>query len=141
MKIYVLTNGITYHNIAFTNPVSATCELYDNLCDDRYFVKEIDLPFANRSVCYVEVYYGYNYGFDNIHDVVSTTPIFSCSDHARKSKLWVDLYNRAMKDPDNYIIEDNKVASIDIFGHEFIYGDVMQDMFNMKIKRIKVVRN
>lgn len=141
MKVYVLTDGKAYHDIAFTSSISATTELYDKGLDAIYYVEEVDLPFANRSICYIRKYYGFDYGICSIVDHWQTSKVYACSDHAKNDKIWADCYNRAIKDPNNYIIKDDKIASIDFLGNEFIYGDVMQDMFNTSIKHIRVIKN
>lgn len=143
MKLYaIIINGKYYYNKeVFTNKERATRTVDDMNCFagyEKYELKEFDLPFIGRSVCYVSGYYGFDYDFDRIYDIESITNIFACNDHAKKSKLWKKATADSNGNNDKFIITDTKIASKDLFGEEFIYGDCMEGMFNVSIERIRV---
>lgn len=48
----------------------------------------------------------------------------------------VEKYN---ENPDNYIMNDDMIASKDSNNSPFTYGDIMQGKFNTQIKRIRVI--
>ena len=144
MKLYAIINGKFYYDQAFTRKERAI-ERMDNMnClagYEKYTIKEFDLPFIGRSVCFVIAYYGYNYDFDSIYDVMSISDIFACNDHAKQSKEWKKAVKASSGNEDEFIITDEKIASKDWFGEEFFYGDYMNGMFNTSIYRIRVIKN
>jgi hypothetical protein len=111
-----------------------------------YEVREIELPFIGKHVCYVYAYFGFDYGWDSIYNEMECSDVYSCVVNAKESPLWQRLMERVIADgKENYIIRDtNKeqlIASKDIFGEPWFYGDVMGGNFNAEIRRIRVIRD
>lgn len=109
---------------------------------DRVFESEVE-TIHNDKVYMIQTYYGfdYNYGssFNPIYDVVRHVPeLFHSVSAAKKNKIWEERENLAKEEHEKYHITPFSIASDD-FGEPFVYGDVMQDKFNMKIIGIKII--
>ncbi|MDE5830515.1 MAG: hypothetical protein K2H53_02270 [Clostridia bacterium] len=108
---------------------------FDNLC-------EAELPVVHNKVYMIRTYYGfdYNYGGVNpIYDVIKHSTIYhSVHELKNKCEVWKDRESKAKENPDKYHVTPFSIATDD-FGEPFMYGDVMQGGFNMKIIGIKVV--
>lgn len=109
---------------------------------DKVFESEVK-TIHNNKVYMIQIYYGfdYNYGFsfNQIYDVIRCVPeLFHSVSAAKKNEIWEERENLAKVEPEKYHITPFSIASDD-FGESFVYGDVMQDKFNMKIIGIKVI--
>jgi hypothetical protein len=146
MKLYVLKYGNQYFSKAYTDQKMAerVAEDYNAYTSKHYRVNAIDLPFVGRSVCYVHAYYGYDYNYFNdgapIVNRCESSHIYSCTDMAKTDFIWRDLLCRAQINPSKHIITDTKIASRDNNGKEFTYGDCFENLFNVAIHRIRVIK-
>lgn len=143
MKLYALMRNRYYHEKAFTNEERAIRAMHSMNCVagyEKYELKEFDLPFIGRSVCYVSGYYGFDYDYasSEIRSLVCKSEIYACNEHAKESFQWKEAVNMSSGRSDSFIITDTKIASKEFDGSEFNYGDCMRDMFNVSIKRIRV---
>lgn len=90
MKLFIIMiDNKYYHEYAYINKDHANrnaIHLGIIHPSRSYEVKEIDLPFAARSVCYVHTYYGFDYNFgvipSKIEDVVCISNIYPCLNYA-----------------------------------------------------------
>lgn len=143
MKPYALKYNRYYHEKAFTNEERAI-EAMNNMNRvagyEKYELKEFDLPFIGRSVCYVYGYYGFDYDYvsSEIRSLVAKSEIYACTDHAKESFQWKEAVNMSSGRSYSFIITDTKIASKESDGSEFNYGDCMSGKFNVSIKRIRV---
>lgn len=146
MKLFVIRNKFDkFQNTAFTKEESAKkyVENTNAYRGENYLIyEEFDFDFIGRSVCYIEVYKGFRYVFGGyMYSIIEQSGVFSCADNAKASDFWKRYLELAESDPQHHIIKDDTVASIDPFdGEEFVYGDADIGLFNMKIKRIKIVK-
>lgn len=144
MELYILVNESgNYGPKAYTDFIHAKqAQKLLTYCDDRpWEIEIVDLPFIGRSVCYITGYHGYNYDFTRgkIYDVTTTSKIYSCSSDAKTDNIWQSAMKRAEKEgPDEVRVSDDRVTCIDHDGYPFVHGDIMEDKFNVSIKRIRV---
>lgn len=145
MKLYVLFQGNrSYYDKAFTNKENAlnAISILNNYYNTKYELKEYDLPFIGKYVCYVYGYYGFDYDYTNceIRSLVSRSEIFACLLHAKESFQWKEAVNMSDGKTDLFTITNTKIASKEADGSDFIYGDCARGMFNVSIKRIRVIK-
>ena len=145
MKLYVLIIDGKYYDLkeAFTSKERAIRTMDAMNCFagyEQYELKEFDLPFIGRSVCFVYGYYGFDYDLTNgkMYNIETRSEIFACNEHARQCSHWKDAIELSTVCKNEFIITDTKIASKDFDGSEFFYGDCMGDRFNVSIKRIRV---
>ena len=150
-KLYILRDGRNFYKHAYIKESTALniCKWANEHYDTDYRVEEFELPFIGRSVCYVDVYCGFDYFFGKvdteIRDINLISPIYSSIDQAKESELWQRYQGYSQSEPSDYIITDTMIASRqsscgtsdDV---PFYYGDSIEDKFNMQIRRIRVIR-
>lgn len=103
---------------------------------DRIFESEVE-TIHNEKVYMIQTYYGFDY--NPICDVIKYVPeLFHSISAAKKNEIWKERENLVKAEPEKFHITPISIASDD-FGEPFVYGDVMQDKFNMKIIGIKVI--
>ena len=111
---------------------------------DKYKIRKCSFPFIGKYLRFTEVYLGFDYDFGGhgIIDVVekSETLYATIDDLKKNDKLYLKYKNIALDNPDMHIITDDIIASKDVLGNPFIYGNVFEDNFNMKIKKVRVYR-
>lgn len=148
MKLYALiySSNRYYYKEAFTNKERAIRTMHSMNCVagyEKFELREVDLPFIGRSVCYVSSYYGFDYDYTSreIRSLVGKSEIYACVDHAKESFQWKEAVTMSSGRKDSFIITDTKIASKESDGSEFNYGDCMCGKFNVSIKRIRVVKD
>lgn len=143
-KLYALVNleGRILTSSIFRTKESANKLLYELACGGYDAdIKEVEVKFAKRSVCYLHLYSGYDYGVDSMYDISHKSEIFSCSEEAKKHRWWIQAVKRYEASPENYFMDDNLICSYDrILDEKFCFGDVMEDKFRLSIERLKVRR-
>ena len=148
MKLFlIIIDNKYYHEYAYTDRDRANrnaIHLKIMSPSRMYEVKEIDLPFIGRSVCYIHTYHGYDYIYDfpktGIENVVSISNVYSCADHAKNDQMWIHSIEKYNQNPENHIMKDDMIASKESDGFPFSYGDIMGGKFNTKIEHIKVIK-
>lgn len=146
MKLYVLAsdnpNDWAFYHKAFTDLEMAEYTAWGT----RYTVREIELPFIGKYVCYVHAYYGYTYTWPGMHDVCEDSNIYACMGDANKDPIWEKALNRVTTDgEEKYALgfeERNEpyIRSKYPSGSEWFHGEACDGNFFAKIFRIKVVR-
>lgn len=147
-KLFILRDGRNIHNRAYTDKSTAEtcCEFLNDYHNKNYSVYKVDLPFIGRSVCFIDVYCGFDYFFGKeeteIRDINLISDIYPCIDQAKESELWQRYLGYSRSEPSDYIITDTMIASKEYPWSDtpFTYGDSIQDKFNMQIRRIRVIR-
>lgn len=143
-KLYTLVDleGRILTSSIFRTKESANKLLYELDCGGYDAdIKEVEVKFAKRSVCFLHLYSGYDYGIDSMYDVISQSEIFSCSEEAKKHRWWTQAVERYKECPENHFMDDNLICSYDAdLDEKFYYGDVMECKFRLSIERLKVRR-
>ena len=150
MKLYILATDDSkmYHFFekVYIDKRMAELQANDlNNCGYDYEVKEIELPFVGKYVCYVHAYYGYTYGYCDIHDVEAYSDVYPCVNNARESPLWAELMERVHAEgEDKHVFGTDHLnrhfVATKYYGEGFFYGDYCLGCFRATICHIKVVR-
>ena len=138
MKLYLLVNNNgNIHDIAFTHE-EAAIRCSANYINQEWNVQQIELDYVGKFVYYCCGYYGFDYDFRNskIYDVTKVSKIFS---NIRECKN-CDIWQNALNSTKNKMVGEYEIRAIDQFGDPFIYGDVMEGMFNIRIHKIRVYK-
>ena len=98
----------------------------------------------NDRVYMISVYHGYDYNYGGnpaIYDVHSTcSQLFHSVTEAKKSKFYNEYLKKAKENPDEHIITNFGIACKgDFEDDEFLYGDVMENKWNLSIKPVRVI--
>lgn len=98
----------------------------------------------NDRVYMIRVYRGYDYNYGGnpaIYDVYTTcSQLFHSVTEAKKSKFYKEYLDKANEKPDDHIITNFGIACKEEFGDdEFLYGDVMENRWNLSIKPVRVI--
>lgn len=98
----------------------------------------------NDRVYMISVYHGYDYNYGGnpaIYDVYSTcSQLFHSVTEAKKSKFYKKYLDKANENPDDHIISNFGIACKEEYGDdEFLYGDVMENRWNLSIKSVRVI--
>lgn len=107
---------------------------------DDIFESEIE-TIHNDKVYMIQTYYGYDYNWSlgDMYDVIKTIPkAFYSVSTAKKYTVWKEREENAKRNPKNFHVSPFSIAS-DNYGDPFLFGDVMEDKFNMKIIGVKVI--
>lgn len=107
---------------------------------DDIFESEIE-TIHNDKVYIIQTYYGYDYNWSLgvMYDVIKTIPkAFYSVSTAKKYTVWKEREENAKRNPKNFHVSPFSIAS-DNYGNPFLFGDVMEDKFNMKIIGVKVI--
>lgn len=107
-------------------------------------LREADLPVVHDKVYMIRIYYGYDYDYYSESqpirdDVKYSYEVYHSVSSLKKSDFWKEKERLAKENPDKYHVTPFSIAS-DHHGKPFLYGDVMEGMFNMEIISVKVYR-
>lgn len=121
----------------------ASANKYDLEKFDKLFIGGVNSIF-NHKIYGIKIYYGYDYNYGGkpaIFDVVNVIPrVFHSVTEAKKDSAWKEREELAKNKPLEYVVSDFGIASKDEWdGGEFLYGDVMEGRFNMRIFPIRVI--
>lgn len=93
----------------------------------------------NNKVYMIKCYYGFDYLYPGIVDVITYYPkAFHSVTAAKKSNDWKSREKLAKENPEKYIVSPFSIAS-NVLDEPFEYGDVMEGNFNMEIFGVKVI--
>lgn len=102
---------------------------------------ESDIPcIHNDKVYIIKVYYGFDYGKYQMYDVddYEEQVYHSIASAKKNSEIWKKKEALVKENPSKYHVTHYSIAS-DAFGEPFLYGDVMEGNFHMKIIGVKVI--
>lgn len=106
------------------------------------FESDVETVHGNR-VYMIRTYYGFDYNFGSLtssmYDVVNVChQLFHSVHAAKKADVWKEREKLVKENPEKYHVTPFSIASDD-GGSPFIFGDVMQGMFNMEIVPVRVI--
>lgn len=134
MKVYVGRNrkGVWKASLDYEK-----VKYYDHL-------RETDLQVIHERVYMIRIYYGIDYDYFSEtkpirDDVRYSQEVYHSVSSLKKSDTWKAKEKLVKENPDGYHVTPFSIAS-DSYGKPFMYGDVMEVMFNMKIVSVKVYR-
>ena len=109
---------------------------------DNVFESEVE-RINNDKVYLITTYYGFDYNFGSttkpIYDVIKTVhQAYHSVLAAKKSDIWQEREKMAKENPKKFHVTSVSIAS-DVYGEPLMYGDVMSNMFNMRIIGVKVI--
>lgn len=146
MKLYVLVsdnpNDWAFYHKAYTNREMAEFTAYNT----SYHVREIELPFIGKHVCYVHAYYGYTYDWPDMHGVYEDSGIYACMRDANEDPIWKKAINRVKAEgEEKYALgfgerSEPYIRSKLSGGYEWFHGEACDGNFFAKIFRVKVIK-
>lgn len=104
------------------------------------FVNQVN----NNRVYMIYVYYGYDYNYGYNPGIVNSEETvlecFHSVTEAKKSKKYLSAMEKVKANPDKFIVDKFTIVSIDEFGDPFVYDDVLEGLFNLKIFPVPVIQ-
>lgn len=109
---------------------------------DDVFECEVDC-IHNNKLYIIQTYYGFDYNYYSesnpiYNDTRYVHQLYHSVSAAKKNDIWKHREELSKESPDQYHVTPFSIAS-DHGGEPFIYGDVMEGKFNMKIISVKVI--
>lgn len=120
--------------------VAQHLNLNENTTQKYTEIEEDQFPFLKRNAYYINAYFGFDYGMSSMYDITRISSLYHCHDAVFTDPLYKSLKERAISDPDNHIITLDQIASSDLFGDAWFYGDAMENKFNLKILKARVYK-
>lgn len=104
------------------------------------YLQPISLPFAGKHASYISIYKGYDYGINNMYDIIYNSSLFSSVSLAKQDDAWQEIVQMMENNLEKFNVYYNKICSKDTFGEDWIYGDVMEGKVSAEIKKLKIIR-
>lgn len=109
---------------------------------DNVFECEVDV-IHNNKLYMIEIYHGFDYNYYSesnpiYNDTKYVFQLYHSVSAAKKNDVWKEKEKLYKENPTQYHVTPFSIAS-DYYGEPFVYGDVMENKFNMQIIGIKVI--
>ena len=111
-------------------------------CNEVFSCEVADIH--NNRVFMIKTYYGFDYDLEIKHggmidSMKYSDKVYHSVSSAKKSETWKAAEKLAKENPNDYYVTPFSIASDDGTGSPFVFGDIMENKFNMQIFPIRVI--